>query len=263
VTTPALPVLKPVLMRLAVVLPPVALLLALTYLIPAHLRLDLTGSAALAAYWVAESGGRHGIPLAGAVVTALLVSRPGITRVRRLDEALLVVLALGAVLGGGSYLNEYYVKPFFAVPRPNVKELARSPALRVTVEDFYALPDKAARSERLQEILTGEVPMHPRVRQHWIEATGYSFPSGHSFAAMTFGTFFLAMAAQYVPGWRGWLFCLVVAWAVAVCYSRPLLRVHTPTDVCVGALEGTVAGFLAFLAVRWALRKRPPRTAGG
>jgi phosphatidylglycerophosphatase B len=242
-----------VMRRLSCVLAPAAALLALTHLIPFLPRLDLAGPVALAAYWVAESGGTHGIPLIGLVMTALLVSRTGITRWRA-AEAPLVVLALAAVLGGGAYANEHLVKPTFAVPRPNVVELAESPALQSSVEDFYALPDKSARSDHLRKVLTPEVKMHDRVRDHWIAETGYSFPSGHSFAAMTFATFFLALGLSCCSGWRLGVCCLLVAWAVAVCYSRPLLRVHSPTDVCVGALQGVVAGVTAFLIVRLALR---------
>src|SRR6185436_8236458 len=88
------------------------------------------------------------------------------------------------------------------------------------------------------------------VRGHWIAETGYSFPSGHSFSAMLFATYFLALGLTYFSGRRLWVFYLLAVWAVAVCFSRPILRVHSPTDVCVGAIEGVLAGVLAFLLVR-------------
>jgi membrane-associated phospholipid phosphatase len=67
---------------------------------------------------------------------------------------------------------------------------------------------------------------------------------------MMFATFFLAMGLTYVSGRRLWFFYLLVIWAVAVCYSRPILRVHSPMDVCFGCAEGIVAGVFAFLLVR-------------
>jgi len=248
VNAPARTVLK----RLALLLLPVALLLPLTYLIPPLVRLDLAGSVALGAYWIAESGGTAGIPIIGAVMAALITSRPDLTVRRRLIEAALVVLALAAVLGGGAYVNEHAVKPTFAVARPNVVALGESKELKKSVEEFYALPDKAARSRHLDEVLARDGRMDGRVRAHWVAETGYSFPSGHSFSAMTFATFFVAMALACCSGWRLWAAMLLVPWAVLVCYSRPLLMVHSPTDVCVGALEGVAAGAAAFLFVRWA-----------
>src|SRR4051812_25742422 len=101
---------RTVLKRLACVLAPAAVLIALTYLIPPLVRLDLAGHPVLAAYWLAESGGTAGIPLIGAVMIAVLVSRPYLSWRRRLAEAGLTVLALAAVIGGGSYVNEHFVK---------------------------------------------------------------------------------------------------------------------------------------------------------
>ena len=120
--------------------------------------------------------------------------------------------------------------------------------------------DKALRSEHLRKILTPEVRLHERIRDHWIVETGYSFPSGHSFASMMLATFFMAMGLTYFSGRRLWVFYVLVVWAVAVCISRPLLRVHSPTDVCAGGIESIVAGALAYLFVRWILVVLPPVT---
>jgi phosphatidylglycerophosphatase B len=238
---------------------PAATLPALTFFVPGlnpftRPRPDLTGPLAVAAYWVAESGGTAGIPLIGFAMTALLVSRYGIPPVRRAVEAAVIAATLAAFLGGGAYLNEHVVKPIFAVHRPNIVELAEtppeSPALKMSAEAFYALPTKAARSEHLNEVLTDDVPLHEHVRGHWIAETGYSFPSGHSYSAMMFATFFLAMGLSYCSGRRLWVFYLLAVWAVAVCLSRPILRVHSPTDICVGGLEGMAVGALTFLLVR-------------
>lgn len=51
---------------------------------------------------------------------------------------------------------------------------------------------------------------------------------------------------------RRWLGLLVVVLAVAVCWSRPALRVHSPWDVTVGAAQGILLGLLT-LAVSWRL----------
>ena len=261
---------REVLRRLPWVMLPAATLPLLTYVVPglnpfevSH-HIDLTGPLAVAAYWVAESGSPRGIPLIGIALTALLVSRSAITVKERAVETFVIVLSVAILLGGGAYLNEHLIKPAFAVPRPNILELAQTPGetplLKMSAAAFYALPDKSARSNYLKTILPAEFPMHERVRDHWIAETGFSFPSDHSFAAMMFATFFLAMALSHFSDRRLWLFYLLALWAVAVCLSRPLLRVHSPTDVCIGSLEGTLAGMLAFLLVRWILAVlRPPR----
>jgi membrane-associated phospholipid phosphatase len=246
---------------------PAGALLALPYFVPGlnpfdRPHPDLTGSFAHGAYWIAQSAGTTGAPLIGVAMTALIVSRPGISSKQRILEALVIVLAVGALWGGGAHINEHVIKPAFAVPRPNILELAgepaEAPALKISAGEFYDLPDKATRTAYLKGVLTPEVPLHDRVRDHWISETGYSFPSGHSFSAMLCATFFLAMGLSHFSGRRLWVFYLLVPWAVAVCFSRPILRVHSPTDICIGGLEGIVAGVLAFLLVRGILAVLTP-----
>jgi phosphatidylglycerophosphatase B len=250
---------KGALRRLPWIMLPALALPVLTYVVPGlnPFRLphiDLTGWLAVAAYWVAESGSPRGIPLIGIALTALLVSRPGITLKQRAVEAFVIVLSVTILLGGGAYVNEHVIKPAFAVSRPNILELAQTPPeapiLKISAEAFYALPSKSARSKYLKTVLTPEFRLHERVREHWIAETGFSFPSDHSFSAMMFAVFFLAMGLSHFSHKRLWVFYLLPVWAVAVCFSRPILRVHSPTDVCIGSLEGTLAGMLAFLLVR-------------
>lgn len=249
---------KEVLRRMLPIMLSAVALLTLTFVVPplnpfSVPHPELTGPLAVAAYWVALSGSTSGIPWIGACMTAILVGRGGISNGRRVTEMLLIVFVVTVLLGGGAALNEHVVKPMFAVFRPNILELSKSPVdapiLGLSPEEFYALPDKATRSEHLKKVLTEVVKLDESVRGHWIKETGYSFPSGHSFASMMFATFFLAMGLSYFSGRRLWVFYLLVVWALAVCFSRPILRVHSPTDVCVGALEGVLMGTLAFLLV--------------
>ena len=74
-----------------------------------------------------------------------------------------------------------------------------------------------------------------------LDATGYSFPSGHSQNAVaTVGG--LALCAR--KSWPKWLIAILIAVAVLVPFSRMYLGVHTPLDVGVG-----VAGALVVLAL--------------
>lgn len=242
-------------------------LLALTYVEsglnpfePSHI--DLKGDLAVTAYWIAQSGGWSGVPWIGLVMTGLVISRPGISWRRRRIEASVIGLTLVVLLGGGSYLNEHVIKPKFAVPRPNIVELAKtptsSPILKMSAAEFYEMPDKASRSDYLKTVLLPDPALDERIRDHWIAETGYSFPSGHSFSAMMVSTFFLAMGLSSFPRRGLWLYYALVLWAVAVCYSRPILRVHSSTDICVGGIQGIVIGVLAFLLVRQILELVPP-----
>lgn len=69
------------------------------------------------------------------------------------------------------------------------------------------------------------------------EATGYSFPSGHTQNAV--GTF----GAIAVMTEKGWLRALAILAAVVVPFSRMYLGVHTPLDVSVAAITALVLVF--------------------
>ena len=217
---------------------------------------DLTSDTATVSYWAAQSGGRIGAPTIGVLMLVLLITRHGMSGARRTLEAALIVIVVAIFAGGGAALNEHGVKEALKIPRPNIVYLAGADGagpLGMSPEEFYGKGDKEARGELLRKTLETEPPpvkLGPAIRDHWVEETGYSFPSGHAFAAMFFATFFLSVGVSYISTPQRRLFYLLLPWALAVCYSRLTLRVHTPTDITVGGLEGLVLGFGAFLLVR-------------
>lgn len=75
------------------------------------------------------------------------------------------------------------------------------------------------------------------IRQLGIAWKDNSFPSGHAMNAWLATVFLGAHYRRLLP----WL----VGFAVLVCYSRPYLGMHYPTDVLAGAALGTAAGFTA------------------
>ncbi len=63
-------------------------------------------------------------------------------------------------------------------------------------------------------------------------APGYSFPSGHSQAALAFyGVLAYLLAGHVARKWRFWLFLAAAVWVVLVGVSRIYLEVHYPSDV--------------------------------
>ncbi len=243
------------------------LFLPLTFLIPLaaparESHFDLNSWFALLAYAFTETGGTAGASVIGTLLLLLLVTRAGVPGRRRRLEAGVIFSVVAILAGGGAAFNEYVIKPTFKMPRPHIRYLAGnegSGPLGMTVNEFYALEDRETRRERLRTVLEADPPpvRLPRlIREHWIEVTGYSFPSGHSLSAMFFATFFMAMGLTYLSMPRR-LFCyLLLPWAVCVCYSRFILGVHTPTDISVGGLEGLLLGALAFVLVKraWLLQ---------
>lgn len=202
------------------------------------------------------------MPLVVALAIFVVVSREGIALRQRFHEAVAMGVVLFVFLGIGAIINEHAVKPLLNSPRPNIAELSTRGLLPESPDAFYSLPDKAQRSEKLRRTLAeaeSSLPMLPSVREHWINETGFSFPSGHSTAAMLVASFFFCMALAVTRGRRSLLLFALLPWALAVCYARPVLRVHRPIDITVGALQGILLGILSFVCVVFLLTPRPAR----
>lgn len=97
--------------------------------------------------------------------------------------------------------------------------------------------------------------------QPLIEATGYSFPSGHSMASFTFygllAFFFILKIRQPIA--RIGILLLATCTVLMVGVSRIYLGVHYPTDVAAGFTAGAATLVLFFIAYQ-ATRKKKCRT---
>ena len=210
------------------------------------------------AWWLTGSASVYGIPVM-AIIMLLLVSRqpPRPWRGRSADMMVIASLLLVA-LGLVSILNEHVIKPGFHVFRPNILQLADNPpaqpALKISAAAFYELPDKDTRSSYLSGILNAAdyngPELQPLLKHHWIEETGYSFPSGHTTAAMALASFFLALALTRFRGRQLIPYLMLPFWALMVAWSRTVLQVHTPADVLAGGVQGLVVGLLAWWLYR-------------
>lgn len=94
--------------------------------------------------------------------------------------------------------------------------------------------------------------------QQVIHAGGYSFPSGHAFAAMVFFGYIIYEAVKHLQNrfWRTVVIVLCVLLIIAIGLSRVYLNVHYLTDVA----GGFAAGFIWLCAVIFIIRavERPP-----
>lgn len=85
-------------------------------------------------------------------------------------------------------------------------------------------------------------------------ATGYSFPSGHTMTAVPiYGT--LAVSTWKKMRWAA-VICLICLLLTA--FSRNYLGVHTPQDVLVGILAGSMVVWGMYVLFRW-LDKHPDK----
>lgn len=213
-------------------------------LLPAFfLRFPLPPEGALVApaWWVSLSASKYGLP-----VTAVLLLL--LARVKRRELAGLVLPVL-ILIGFGAAFNEHLFKPFVGEPRPHIEWLsspAAGPVLVQGAEAFYRLPDKAVRSERLSlRLRQSGLELPALLVGHWIEETGYSFPSGHAFASAALGGWFMLWLLRTRR--HRWLLLPLGLWVVAVGYSRLLLGVHYPWDV----LAGMALGLLLVPLAEW------------
>jgi phosphatidylglycerophosphatase B len=169
-----------------------------------------------------------------------------------------LLLPLLLIIGLGAWVNEHLIKPAVAQPRPNIMFLASAaagPAIPEGAAAFYRLPDKSSRSQRLEEIWSQtSLPLPALLRDHWTEETGFSFPSGHAFAAAALA----AWLSLWIlcAGHRPWLLVLIWGWMLGVCYSRIQLGVHRPEDILAGAMEGFLLVILSRLLLDQWLRRR-------
>jgi phosphatidylglycerophosphatase B len=173
-------------------------------------------------------------------------------------QGLLLLLPVLLVAGAGAWLNEHQLKPAMGKPRPSIEFLASDksgPVLPEGTVAFYALPDKESRRVYLASKLEQQsvLKLPPLLKAHWIAETGFSFPSGHAFAAATLGGWFSLWGLCMVR--RRWLPGVIFVWVLAVCYSRIMLGVHHPGDILVGAGEGFSLILIVVLLMLW-WRKR-------
>ena len=216
-----------------------------------------------APFWVAitHSGSAIGITiiLLGA---AIFLSLGAKSLKKGVVRGLIVFLVLSATVGGTAFFNEYVIKEHLKKFRPSILFLEKNADLNAT--EFYAKKDKVKRSDYLteqlnlangQSLYVDDKPLNNAVLKEWIRSAGYSFPSGHSvsaFLVVTLLAYYVLMRFKRLTaiGNNGtarkklWIIGLLYLWAILIAYSRVLIGVHSAWDISLGALWGSMVGFI-------------------
>lgn len=212
--------------------------------------------------WVAitYSGSATGITvilLSASVVISLLVIRVKSIK-KGIIHGLRVFFLLSVTLGGTAFFNEYVIKEQVKEFRPSILYLQKYAGLNA--KEFYSEADKINRSNYLikhinvadgQSFYVDNKPLNDAVLKEWIRSAGYSFPSGHSvsaFLVVTLLGYYLLRHFKRLSGQRSgkklWILSAFYMWAILVAYSRVLIGVHSPWDISLGALWGSIIGFI-------------------
>lgn len=201
-------------------------------------------------YYLTLSGGMPYVIFFMFMLMFIIVLRKHLGMSQRILEGSGIIIITIVLLGGGTYLNENKLKESIKESRPSIVYLAGtngSGVLGLAPSDFYDQGDKEQRRKYLQKHIQSndiDIPINPLVLSHWFYETGYSFPSGHSIAAMYIATFFLGVTLVLKQKSLMLLFYLLLPWALIVSFSRVILHVHYPIDVMAGSVIGIVTGLV-------------------
>lgn len=211
--------------------------------------LDLDEAPAFSAYLMTLSLDKIGIAIILCALSAValygLRPKPG--------QYVVFFFCLMAALGS-AFITKSVAKQYFKEPRPYVLWLAEAGRLTDS-KSFYAqlpLTREQWLSDSLRNFSEQEVPNW--LKLHWQDEVSYSFPSGHSIAAMTIASFYCLLFAYRRRS--KWLIAGLSLWAVGVCYSRLLLGLHWPIDILASSLLGTLFGMSgAYAFIYWDKRE--------
>lgn len=216
--------------------------------------LNLDEAPALLAYSMTLSIDEIGIAI---ILSALSVLTLWNWR-RRPHQYVVFFFCLMAAMGS-AFVTKSMAKQYFKEPRPYVLWLADEGLLADSNQFYAQLPliREMWVADSVSDFSEEEVPNW--LKLHWQDEVSYSFPSGHSIAAMTIASFYCLLFAYRRRS--KWLVAGLSVWAVGVCYSRLLLGLHWPVDILVSSILGVLFGMLGASAfIYWDKREvLPPK----
>lgn len=198
------------------------------------------------AYWATESAGKIGT-VAILVITCFFYTIRIESKRRKVLIFLKTFLVLGALLSGIAFLNEHVTKELLAITRPSHEYIVRHKPSDFPLDSIYKL-DEAGRKNMFRKIILSDTITYqtfdPRIVNHWIEESGYSFPSGHSFNAFILAVIMSFSLYHARSTFAQKLYILPLAWALLVAVSRVAIGAHSALDVSFGAALGLIIGHL-------------------
>ena len=203
-------------------------------------------------FWLflSDSGAQWGMGSAMLLATALVAAKHAGIKTRTL-KAVQFFAGLCIVLATFALINEFVTKRLIAAHRPFVIKLEEKKLLKGA--ELYAKKSKGDRTKFLRKILDDN-PDHPFVKlldpqimEHWIMETGYSFPSGHSQNAFLFAVILGFLVQHLIRNGKRFVW-IPFLWASGICLSRVAVGAHSPLDITVGALTGSILGSLILMS---------------
>lgn len=207
---------------------------------------------------ISETGIKTGTILSVLVVSFIIAFRQksvlqAVTKFIAFAVFVLLALQLFATI------NAKFTKPMFHLYRPSFQKLT---ALEViNIDELYAFNSHQERKEYLlkklqQPNIQSQISnIDKHILEHWLESTGFSFPSGHSQNAFLLATFLSFALLQILKNkkWQYVAFAPMI-WASLVALSRVILGVHTSLDIFVGAVSGFLVAYAIILTgyIQWA-----------
>lgn len=196
------------------------------------------------AFMFTDSAGKTGTPLLILLIaTCFILEEKSVKNKIYIFCKTLVVITCIVVLN--AFLNEHVTKEALQIPRPAHLKLCNYCQPNLNPEVIYQEKEMERKKIVLNLIEKNKnqlTQIDPKVLHHWVEESGYSFPSGHSFNA-----FLIAIIISYSlyhsrKRWTRTLTFLPFLWAILVGLSRIALGAHSALDVSIGALGGIILG---------------------
>jgi phosphatidylglycerophosphatase B len=196
-------------------------------------------------FWATQSAGRVGTIYV--VVAACVLFAAGQQTWR--GKAVVFIrslLTLIVVLSSFAYLNEHAIKRSIRASRPSHTYIVKQTEFNQKLDSIYSLAE-SEKTTFFKGLISADTisfaTIDPRVLDHWVEETGYSFPSGHSFNAFLLAGIIAYGIYQIVPNNRRALCTIPLFWASLVAISRVAMGAHTAWDVSVGSGMGLVLAY--------------------
>jgi phosphatidylglycerophosphatase B len=155
------------------------------------------------------------------------------------------VIALSCIVAMNAFFNEHITKEALQIPRPAHIKLCGYCQPKMIPETIYQGKEedrKKTLTRLIEENKNHLSEMDPKVLNHWIDESGYSFPSGHSFNAFLIAVIISFSLYHSRLTWTKNLMLLPFLWAILVGLSRIALGAHSALDVSIGALGGLILG---------------------